>query len=1141
MTSLIETFRVSLRRARADWPMVGAAWLVTLIAAALVAAGPIYWSAASLAGLERTFTDAAPADRSVTVQLYAPPSLVRTVADRVAADLNALPTAAGSLVRDIRGTSALALAPRPGGRAGDVAQLGFLDGLAEHAALTAGAWPSDRSTAAGQPIDVVLAEPAARELGLSVGDELSLLTQVGDATTVRVRLVGIFAVAEPADAFWHGDAQLTSGVVPGQGFRTLGPFLTSPNALLAAPLVSLNASWRAAPDVARLTASDLGPLIGALDALPGRLEADIGQAPTITTGLPAMLAATQRSLLVSGTNLALLVVQLAVLAGYAVVLVALLLVDHRRTTTSLLLSRGSGSSRIALLALVEGLVIVGPAVVVGPWLALGAVRVLDVAGPLASIGLAITPHVTAESYAAAAAIGAVCIALLALPAVLSARAFAAEQRGLSRQETRPFAQRVGLDVAILAVAGIGLWQLRLYGAPLSRTVRGDIGLDPLLVAAPAISILAGGVLALRVIPMAAPAVERAVSRRRGLVGSLGSRELARRPTRYTRSVLLLMIAISIGVFAVTYGSTWSESQRDQASYQAGADVRVVPASGGSGLAAYALPAAYAGVGGVRRAVPVERIEGGVSLASGSTDLLAVDAGTAADVTHLRPDLAAAPLADLMATLRAGRPDAGLPTLPAGTAYLRIAPRLRLVTINQYDIGPINAGSQPKPLDPALLPQITASVSATIRDERGLLYSADSSSVPIAGTSPTIILALAPVPSPGSGGAGGNSGGAAPAGSAGAAAPTFAGPIELAALGVNLWLPDFTVLNDGYLGVDTVAAAPSPDGPWTDVALKPNTWQARLAQGSGIPAGLSEAAVVGMTAHIADAKARRIVLGNGTRIQAAGLAFVPAAVRSGRTVPAIVNRAFLAATAAAPGDTIPATLDGADAKLAVAGVVDAFPTTDPDTPLAIVDEPTLGLLRLVGTGQIRSASEWWLAAAPGKSAAVASTLRQGPFESTDVVTAADLAVSLSTDPVAIGTIGALALGFVATAVLAVLGLVVSIAVSARERRTEFALLRALGLSGGQLAGWLWLESGSLVAVSLVAGTGLGLLVGWLVLPFVTVTQAALAPVPPVIIDVPWDLVLELDLASALALAVTLVAVARLMRRLGLGSVLRMGED
>ena len=103
------------------------------------------------------------------------------------------------------------------------------------------------------------------------------------------------------------------------------------------------------------------------------------------------------------------------------------------------------------------------------------------------------------------------------------------------------------------------------------------------------------------------------------------------------------------------------------------------------------------------------------------------------------------------------------------------------------------------------------------------------------------------------------------------------------------------------------------------------------------------------------------------------------------------------------------------------------------------------------------------------------------------------------------------------------------------------MRALGLSGRQLSGWLWLENGSLVLVSLLFGTGLGLLMGWIVLPFVTVTQRATAPVPPVIVEMPWDRILLLDVASALALGVAVVAIGSVLRRLGVGSVLRMGED
>ena len=259
------------------------------------------------------------------------------------------------------------------------------------------------------------------------------------------------------------------------------------------------------------------------------------------------------------------------------------------------------------------------------------------------------------------------------------------------------------------------------------------------------------------------------------------------------------------------------------------------------------------------------------------------------------------------------------------------------------------------------------------------------------------------------------------------------------------------------------------------------------------------------------------------------------------VPVIANRAFLAATASAPGETITATVEGAVRRLTISGVVDSFPTTDPVRPLLIFDEPTLGLLRLQGTSTARSADEWWMATTGGDAGALTAALRGSPFNSAVVATVADRTRSLSTDPVALGLIGALILGFVATGLFAVVGLTVSAAVSALQRRTEFALLRAIGLSGRQLSGSLWLENGSLVLVSLLAGTSLGLLIGWLVLPFITVTQRATAPIPPVMVHVPWDRILLLDVATALALGVAVLVIGAVLSRLGVGGTLRMGED
>ena len=86
-----------------------------------------------------------------------------------------------------------------------------------------------------------------------------------------------------------------------------------------------------------------------------------------------------------------------------------------------------------------------------------------------------------------------------------------------------------------------------------------------------------------------------------------------------------------------------------------------------------------------------------------------------------------------------------------------------------------------------------------------------------------------------------------------------------------------------------------------------------------------------------------------------------------------------------------------------------------------------------------------------------------------------------------------------------------------------------------------ENGSLVLVSLLGGTALGVLIGWLVLPFVTVTQQATAPIPPVAVQVPWDGIVLLDVVSFVVAGLAVVAIGSVLRRRGVGSVLRMGED
>ena len=828
--------------------------------------------------------------------------------------------------------------------------------------------------------------------------------------------------------------------------------------------------------------------------------------------------------------------QLAVLAAYAIALTADLIVDHRRLDTALMRSRGAGPLQVGGLALAEALLVVLPAALLGPWLAAAALRLFNVAGPLAGVGLSIDPVVGADAYLAAGAAAIGCAALLVLPAVFAARSYAAERAGRAREETRPLGQRLGLDIALIALTAVGLWQLRLYGAPLTRTVQGQLGVDPLLVAAPAIGLLAGSVVALRVIPLLASAAERMTSRGRRLVGSLGSRQLARRPLRYTRAALLLMLAMSMGVFAVSYTSTWTQSQADQADFRVGADLRVVPVRGPSGLPPATLDTAFAGIDGVDGATPVERHSVRVTTAANG-ELLALDPATAPHLVSLRGDQTATDLGTLFGPLAEARPDLSLTSLPEGSQRIRLATTVRIDELSRIVTDPDTGEPTREPVELAELEGSTLAPMVTVRDARGLVHRFVADPVPLENGPQDLVVPLSPASD-------------RVRAAAEAAGATLRDPVEVLGLEVVVSLPSLTEATAGSIAIDSVSTSPTRDGDdWQPADTgAAGTWQIGLSQGTG-------AALALVPPEFADGFG--MVFGRGDDAdQAFGslpgvdrfgrgitVSFLPSSVfgLGAVVLSAVVNRQFLEATGSAVGDQLTIPIDGEPRSIEIAGVLEAFPTTDPLQPAAVVDVATLSLLRFQSNRGAGFPVEWWLDVDDAALAGVLADRGSGPLRGATVLSRAETFEQLSADPLALAMIGALSLGFVVAALFAVIGLVVSAAVSARQRRTEFALLRALGLSPDQLSGWLWLENGSLVFVSLVAGTLLGLLIGWVVLPFVTVTQQAAVPFPPVVVEIPWPAIVALEVVSAVALVATLFVLTRVMRRSGLGSVLRMGED
>ncbi|WP_346115531.1 FtsX-like permease family protein, partial [Nonomuraea maheshkhaliensis] len=190
--------------------------------------------------------------------------------------------------------------------------------------------------------------------------------------------------------------------------------------------------------------------------------------------------------------------------------------------------------------------------------------------PMAGAGLA-TPF--GVNAAQVLSVDGGSLALAAVLVVPSLRTAATGARG-----RRELLARSGADLLLVALACVGWWQLRDQPAGSGSPV------DAVRVLAPALLLIAGSAVTLRLVWPALRVVERLAARARGLTVPLAAFEAARRPQAVAAGLL-----IGLGCAAATYGigfdATWQRSQQDQADLSVGTDLALTltaPAAAGQG-------------------------------------------------------------------------------------------------------------------------------------------------------------------------------------------------------------------------------------------------------------------------------------------------------------------------------------------------------------------------------------------------------------------------------------------------------------------------------------------------------------------------------------------------------------------------------
>ena len=1067
-----------------------ASWLLLASALGLLAAGTLYTDAVTAAGLRRELASAPARDRAIVVRTQILPDALATADAAITPELERVLGATGGGVHRVLRSSPFADAAADPAAVRDLVVLASIEGIRDHASLADGRWPEPGRT----PVEVAVSEPAARILGVATGDTIPLVGRL-DGRALEATVTGTWR-ADPADPYWLGDPLALTGSESGGSFTSVGPLVVDA-ADLAGPIAGgrpVDARWQAIPDLAGFTPANLDVVAADAASLLGVVNAalPVSNQVTVATKLPAILASVDRSVLVAQSGILLLLVQFGVLAGYAVILVAALLADRRRTETALLRARGAGLGHLVRMAAGEAVLVVVPAVLAAPWIAALLVAAVGLNPALQEVGLAAPPPGPA-TFAVAGITGLVAFVALVLPTLAGGISIAGVRAAAGRQAGRTLPQRLGLDLALVLLAAIALVQLRLYGAPITRNARGTLGVDPLLVAAPAIGLLAGAVIAVRLVPRLAEVAERVLSRGRGLVPSLGSRQLARRPLRYTRAALLLVLAAALGTFASAHAATWTRSQADQATFASGADLRVEPGSA-SGMPGWALGEALRAVPGVTAATPIVAATAGLGSEVRDATLLGVDGPALAGIARLEDGPGAEAARAALRSLADTRPEAPGMAIPEGTRRLSVLVDSAFTAADGFE--PVPPGYEG--LDVAAIVMDGDGRIARIEGSRAALEARDARSV--------IELAV-----PGTAG-------------------RLRGPVHLLGLDLELalgGLPD--TVATGEVLVRAIGTSPDAEGEtWSDApiaGISPIAWTADTGGG---PAPYEPEPPGRLFVELAAPNAKSAWtarFGGATAPEVAALA----------------NAAFLDRTGSKVGDTLDATVFGLPVTLRLLDRLDGFPAQPAARPLLVADGPSLDLARLAGRVTLAGTDEWWVATGPGASAAVAEAVAAPPIGVAVVADRAGLEADLVGDPLGLAVIGILGLGSIAALVFAAIGYLVTTTVSTQERLGEFALLKAVGLAPRQLFTWLTLEGVALLAVGLLAGVGLGLVLAWLALPFATLTASGEPPVPAPVVVVPPDALLPIVVLAAGLVLATMLIVRRLLPAARTSAVLRAKDE
>lgn len=587
-----------------------------------------------------------------------------------------------------------------------------ISGIENHITLVEGRFPNVASTAAEEPVEVLISQGLASKLGFQSNETYTAYIQMREEEgTIRdvqipIRIAGVWEATDPQEAFWFfRPSNFEERLIVPEG--TFSGRLSSQ---LKGEVYT--GVWYLVMDAVDIHHDMALTLIRNGLVVQQQTSSLLYNIRLAKSPMETLIDYQRASNLLTILLFAFSIPILGLLFSF-IGLTSGMTVEQRRNEVAVLRSRGARALQMTSIAAMEGLLLGLIALVlsapVGMLIAslIGRTRsFLDFSTPVEGLQVNMTTAIWRFGFIGVALV----VVAQVLPTLGAAQhTIVSYKREVARMLRKPWWQRLGLDILLLIPAIYGAYLLRQQDSlVLMEDVLANTPYEnPLLFLVPALGIFALTLFFLRLMPVIMSIIAWIAGRTRAVGLLMAARHLARTPGFYTTPLILLVLTLSLSAFTASLAYTLDASLNDQMRYRIGADMQFMDLGEGNrdigtalafeetstsdtateseGPRWFFMPLSdYQSAPGIEQVTRVGRFPANARMTTGNQTgvFMGIDRATFTPIAFWRPDFAVDSLGELTNALAATRNGVLVPRSFVEEQALHIGDTIR-VTVSTY--------------------------------------------------------------------------------------------------------------------------------------------------------------------------------------------------------------------------------------------------------------------------------------------------------------------------------------------------------------------------------------------------------------------------------------------------------------------------